>query len=190
MSKRRSKRKKGYYPKKRRSDSPRTSKGSVQLTTPEGDAIVFTSAHYRHAAQEEISAILQQAAGEQVELPLLNEQRTLEQLTRRRDELERELRQERNLTVGEPRFLGAAVVVPLVATAAEEMAYDEPQAATKPAGEGRSDYGAGMQRDDEIEAVGMQMPSSGSDWSSGRVEEWPSSIKASCAMAACRRIMV
>jgi len=31
------------------------------LTTPEGDDIVFTSAHYRHAAQEEISAILQQA---------------------------------------------------------------------------------------------------------------------------------
>lgn len=61
MSKRRSKRKKGYYPKKRRSDRPRTSKGGVQLTTPEGDDIVFTSAHYRHAAQEEISALLQQA---------------------------------------------------------------------------------------------------------------------------------
>jgi hypothetical protein len=104
---------------------------------------------------------MRQAAGEQVELPLLNEQRTLERLTRRRDELERELRQERNLTVGEPRFLGAAAVVPLPVAGPEELAYDVPRPEAVPAHEERAGYGAGygagMRRDDEIEAVGMQV---------------------------------
>ena len=55
-----------------------------------------------------------EALGESVELPLLNEQRNLEKLNARREELEREIRLERNLTVGEPRFLGMAAVIPLV----------------------------------------------------------------------------
>jgi superfamily II DNA or RNA helicase len=104
---------------------------------------------------------MRQAAGEQVELPLLNEQRTLERLTRRRDELERELRQERNLTVGEPRFLGAAAVVPLPVAGPEELAYDVPRPEAVPTHEERAGYGAGygagMRRDEAIEAVGMQV---------------------------------
>ena len=35
--------------------------GGIQLVTPEGDAIVFTSAHYQHAAMEEIRQILKKA---------------------------------------------------------------------------------------------------------------------------------
>jgi SNF2 family DNA or RNA helicase len=57
---------------------------------------------------------VRQTLGEQVELPLLNEQRNLEQLQQRRNDLEREINLERNLTVEEPRILGAAVVIPLM----------------------------------------------------------------------------
>jgi superfamily II DNA or RNA helicase len=106
---------------------------------------------------------MRQAAGEQVDLPLLNEQRNLEQLQQRRTDLEREIRLERNLTVGEPRILGAAVVLPL--TAAEPEA--EPEAITYklrtaepvPINEERTEYqvGADMRHDEEIEAVGMQV---------------------------------
>jgi len=35
--------------------------GGIQLVTSEGDALVFTSAHYQHAALEEIRQILKQA---------------------------------------------------------------------------------------------------------------------------------
>ena len=35
--------------------------GGIQLVTPEGDALVFTSAHYQHAALEEIRQTLKQA---------------------------------------------------------------------------------------------------------------------------------
>ena len=35
--------------------------GGIQLVTPEGDALVFTNAHYQHAAMEEIRQILKQA---------------------------------------------------------------------------------------------------------------------------------
>ncbi|HDQ71911.1 MAG TPA: DUF3883 domain-containing protein [Chloroflexi bacterium] len=94
---------------------------------------------------------MRQAGGEQVDLPLLNEQRTLEQLYRRRDELEREIRRERNLTMGESRFLGAAVVIP------EGLTYARPRTETTPAGETRAGYEAKMRRDDEIEAVGMRV---------------------------------
>ncbi len=56
---------------------------------------------------------LRQASGVQIGLPLLNEQRNLEQLAQRRTALEREIQLEQNLTVGEPRILGAAAVVPV-----------------------------------------------------------------------------
>ena len=35
--------------------------GGIQLVTPEGDALVFTNAHYQHAALEEIRQILKKA---------------------------------------------------------------------------------------------------------------------------------
>jgi len=49
----------------RRSQKPATRSrrpvGGIQLTTPEGDALVLTSAHYQHANLEEIRQILRQA---------------------------------------------------------------------------------------------------------------------------------
>jgi hypothetical protein len=100
-----------------------------------------------------------QAAGEQVELPLLNERRNLEDLQRRREELKREIRLERNLTIGEPRFLGAAVVVPLAAPGpeAEELKYEQREPETLTVPEDRAAYGVGMRRDEEVEVVGMQV---------------------------------
>jgi len=65
---------------------------------------------------------LRQAGGEAIGLPLLNEQRNLEQLAQRRTALAREIELERNLTVGEPRILGAAAVVPLAQAKAEAKA--------------------------------------------------------------------
>jgi superfamily II DNA or RNA helicase len=108
---------------------------------------------------------MRQTTGEQVELPLLNEQRNLEGLQQRRGDLEREIRLERNLTVGEPRFLGAAVVLPLVAAdpeaevEVETITYEPRPPELAPANEGRVEYdaGPGMRRDPEIEAVGMRV---------------------------------
>ncbi|MBL7064414.1 MAG: DUF2384 domain-containing protein [Anaerolineae bacterium] len=49
----------------RRSQKPATRSrrpvGGIQLTTPEGDALVFTSVHYQHANLEQIRQILRQA---------------------------------------------------------------------------------------------------------------------------------
>jgi len=102
-----------------------------------------------------------QDMGDAVELPLLNEQRNLEQLEQRQLELRREIELERNLTVGEPRILGAAVVIPLVEAEPTEDAGERTPHMTRERPDvpyitgGRDDKGAGMQRDDEVEAVGM-----------------------------------
>ena len=100
---------------------------------------------------------MRQAAGEQLDLPLLNEQRNLEQLQQRRVELEREIRLERNLTVGEPRIIGAAAVLPIARP--ETITYEPHAPATLSTRDERAEYrvGAGMQRDDAIEAVGMRV---------------------------------
>ena len=109
---------------------------------------------------------LRQAAGEQMEMPILNERRNLEQLEQRRRELEREIRLERNLTVSEPRIIGAAAVLPHVrgdrhfeSAGHLEMAYEPSMPQPVAVNEKRAVYemGAGMHRDDEIEAVGMQV---------------------------------
>jgi hypothetical protein len=50
--------------KRRRSQRPATSRrpaGGIQLVTSEGDALVFTKAHYQHDALEDIRQILKQA---------------------------------------------------------------------------------------------------------------------------------
>ena len=76
---------------------------------------------------------------------------------------EREIHLERNLTIGEPRFLGAAAVVPLTApeqeagAGARELTYEQRKPVSVAAGEERSTYGAGMRRDEEVEAVGMEI---------------------------------
>jgi hypothetical protein len=112
---------------------------------------------------------LRQAGGDQIGLPLLNEQRNLEQLEQRRAALEREIQLERNLTVGEPRILGAAAVIPLPVLSepnlkpeAEIAEAIKPQIKEKPRPEETYQInvtgdGAGMKRDEEIEAVGMQI---------------------------------
>jgi len=99
-------------------------------------------------------------SGDQVELPLLNEQRNLEHLQQRRLDLEEEIRLERNLTVSEPRILGAAIVAPLPLTPAEapdvgDAAFGEPGPIYEVGGEAEPPAGPGMRRDDAIEAVGM-----------------------------------
>jgi superfamily II DNA or RNA helicase len=100
---------------------------------------------------------MRQAAGEVMDLPLLNEQRNLEELRQRRADLEREIGLERNLTVGEPRVLGAAAVVGLPATRPAETLYEPHEPETIPHYDERARYGTDMRRDDEIEAVGMRV---------------------------------
>ncbi len=105
---------------------------------------------------------MRQAAGEQMDMPLLNEQRTLESLQGRRTDLEREIRLERNLTVSEPRILGAAAVVPWPAAAPEAepeaISYEPTTLEPVAINEERAAYktGTDMRRDDEVEAVGMR----------------------------------
>ena len=55
-SRRRKKRSGSREPTRRRAPS-----GGIRLTTPEGDALVFTSAQYQHAAMDEILQILREA---------------------------------------------------------------------------------------------------------------------------------
>lgn len=61
MSKKRPKRRRRARRPRRSAARPRLPAGGIHLTTPEGDEIVFTSAHYQHAALEDIRSILQQA---------------------------------------------------------------------------------------------------------------------------------
>jgi superfamily II DNA or RNA helicase len=128
---------------------------------------------------------LRQQLGEEMDLPLLQEQRNLEALQERHDTLEREIRLERNLTIDAPRILGAALVIPLPAAEPEGASYTYPEregepslgredapaygakpqsagpkpqsAGSKPqsAGSKPQSAGAAMHRDDEAEAVGM-----------------------------------
>jgi hypothetical protein len=60
MSKKRLKRRRRTRP-QQPAARPRVLSGGIHLTTPEGDKIVLTSAHYRHAAMEDILSVLQQA---------------------------------------------------------------------------------------------------------------------------------
>jgi hypothetical protein len=107
---------------------------------------------------------MRQAMGEQVDLPLLNEQRNLDQLQQRRADLEQEVRLERNLTIGEPRFLRAAAVLPLeaaqpeVEAGGESLVYGTHKLEMVSHFDEQVQYeaGAGMCRDEEIEAVGMR----------------------------------
>lgn len=105
---------------------------------------------------------LRQQMGEEMDLPLLQEQRNLEQLQERRSALEREIRVERNLTIDAPRILGAAVVLPLQPELTEDgyvypgtTSEGQPENFTSE-GNDAGAYGiGGMHRDDEAEATGM-----------------------------------
>ncbi len=61
MSKKRPKRRRRIRRPRRPVTRPRVPAGGIHLTTPEGDEIVFTSAHYQHAALEDILSVLRQA---------------------------------------------------------------------------------------------------------------------------------
>jgi superfamily II DNA or RNA helicase len=110
-----------------------------------------------------------QAAGEEMDLPLLNEGRNLDSLQARRAELEREICLEGNLTVGEPRLLGAAFVVPLPVAADESQTPEQPifagvrETSEEAYGtedqevESGADTGVDAERRAEIEAVGMRV---------------------------------
>jgi SNF2 family DNA or RNA helicase len=113
---------------------------------------------------------MRQELGENVDLALRNEERNLEELGRKRQALELEISLERNLTVGEPRILGVAVVMPLSAFAAkkpgltgDERQIEPPQPLPEPepmVNDERGDYlvdtGHDAERKREIELVGMR----------------------------------
>jgi hypothetical protein len=107
--------------------------------------------------QKTLDYQMRQAAGEQVDLPLPNEQQNLKGLNQRRADLAPEIRLEGNLTVGRPRLLGAAVVLPCV-THQETFQPGEEARCIK---EGPKAYeaepapisGPGMHPDAEIEAA-------------------------------------
>ncbi|MFH1926952.1 MAG: helicase-related protein [Chloroflexota bacterium] len=114
----------------------------------------------QEANQKILDYQLRQASGENLDLPLLNEQRNLDALRARREGLEEEIRLDRHLTVGEPRFLGAAVVMPMPASG--EITY--PEGGKTPVEIGMREKpdvpyttGGGMARDERAEAVGMQV---------------------------------
>jgi hypothetical protein len=101
---------------------------------------------------------MRQLAGDQIELPLLNEQRNLEQLQQRRRDLEQEIELERNLTVNEPRILGAAVLLSGVVDSDTQDGQIE-EGDTKAMHDDRTDYvldqGVDAARRREIELAGM-----------------------------------
>lgn len=77
-----------------------------------------------------------QEAGEDMKMAIFNEEQRKERFEKRKDQLQKEIRLEKNLTVSNPSFIGGAVVVP---------GEKEPKAA------------AGMYSDEEVEAVGMKV---------------------------------
>ena len=105
-----------------------------------------------------------QGVGDNVDLPLLNEQRNLEELQRKRTLLEQEIVMERNVTVSEPRIIGTAVIIPHAPekptmpepATADKMAKDKPDdRQTYQTGADSSAHDAARKR--EIELVGMRL---------------------------------
>jgi superfamily II DNA or RNA helicase len=82
-----------------------------------------------------------QAQGADMSLPILNEERRREDLERKKEDLVKEIRLERELTVSEPRIIGAALVMPMERVAVEE------EIATR----------GGMVSDAEVEEAGMKV---------------------------------
>jgi hypothetical protein len=89
-----------------------------------------------------------QDEGENMELPIRNEKRNLERLEKRKEELEREIELESSVTVEEPKVMGIAALIPA------DVTYDSPEGQQEVKDDGGDDY---MQRDEEIEAVGMEI---------------------------------
>ncbi len=81
------------------------------------------------------------AEGKDMNIARLNEERRYESLEDRKKNLEQEIKLETQITLSEPKIVGSIAVLPLSRVKPEE----EPPA------------GAGMARDEEIEAVGMRV---------------------------------
>ena len=80
--------------------------------------------------------------GEDMDLVIGNEEKRLDDLQRRKKELEEEIRLQSNLTVSSPEFIGSVIVVPLMMI--EEKDEDK-KAKQLP-----------MRRDEDVEKVGME----------------------------------
>jgi superfamily II DNA or RNA helicase len=90
-----------------------------------------------------------QDGGENMELPIRNEERNLERLETRKEELDEEIELESSVTVEEPKVMGIAALIPAPANVTYEVTDGE-QEIKDDAGQ---DY---MARNEEIEAVGME----------------------------------
>jgi hypothetical protein len=88
--------------------------------------------------------------GDDMQLPIQNEERNLERLERRKEKLEEEIELERNVNVEEPDVFGIAAFLPVSAET-----YDTPDEGKKVSEDESSDYS--MQRNEEIEEVGMKV---------------------------------
>ncbi len=85
----------------------------------------------------------QQMEGKDMNMPILNEERRKENLERKKEKLKKEIQDEGNLTVSEPRIIGSAIVLPMERVRVAEEGTEEV-------------YGKGMVSDPEIEKVGME----------------------------------
>ena len=104
---------------------------------------------------------LRQTGGENLDLPLRNEQRNLEELQHKRQQLEQEIVLERNVTVGEPRIIGTAVILPTPPQILAPASVTPKQTKERPHEEEHyqagADGGDDAARKREIELVGMQV---------------------------------
>jgi superfamily II DNA or RNA helicase len=108
---------------------------------------------------------LRQGLGDNVDLPLRNEQRNLDELQHKRNALEQEIVLERNVTVSEPRIIGTAVVLPYpplkteptAPKLAKERANDDEQYRVQTTGDEGESAGLDAERKREIELVGMRV---------------------------------
>ena len=89
-----------------------------------------------------------QDESENMDLPIRNEERNLERLEKRKEELEDEIELESSVTVEEPNVMGIAALIP------SDVTYDSPDGQQEVKDDGGDDY---MQRNEEIEAVGMDV---------------------------------
>jgi len=80
-----------------------------------------------------------QEQGEKMEMAILNEERNKENLEKKLEKLKQDIEWERNITISEPKIMGATVVIPI-------MKEEEP-----------GQKGTGMTPDKDIETIGMNM---------------------------------
>ena len=102
--------------------------------------------------------------GENMRLPIQNEEQDLERLERRKERLEREIELERNVNVEEPEIFGVAALL-----SASERNPDN-KSGEDTTGE-EEDTGDRMERNEEIEAVGMEVAQVHEESSGREVED-------------------